>query len=276
MRRNLANLAQVQALCAQYETRLPAPPDDAIARLNISADKWYNFENQSEDTTSVMLYGAIGGWFGVTAQDFVKELRDIQTKNIHVHINSPGGGIFDGAAIYTALRQHPANVTAYVDGIAASAASFIAMAADEYVPAKNGQESSGGIIISHAGTMMIHDGHGFTFGNRDDHVTAAELLDKLSNTIAGIYARRAGGSSDEWRERMLADRGVGTWYTASEAVDVGLADRVDDDTEPDEEPPDTEEPEDKIRPLARVHTIEDFTAAIRAAGLTRKGAGSHA
>jgi ATP-dependent protease ClpP protease subunit len=213
-------LSRITALSTQYQAltaHRTAPP-------GIETDKWYNIVapvNETDDTTSIMLYGAIGGWFGLEAREFVKELNDIKTAKIDVHINSPGGSIFDGAAIYTALKSHSAEITAYVDGIAASAASFIAMAADK-------------IIISSAGTMMIHDGAGLTWGNEADHLVTAKLLGKLSNTIANLYARRAGGTAQEWRDAMLMDNGAGTWYNAKEAVEAGLADETDDDEEEEE------------------------------------------
>lgn len=223
-------LARVSALNSEYHARLAhlrasVPPQ-------VETPEWYRITNNVEgDTATVMLYGMIGGWYGVDSESFVTELRGISASQIDLRINSGGGSIFEGAAIYTAIRNHTAKVTAYVDGLAASAASFIAMAADR-------------VVMSPAATMMIHDGSGITMGNRDDHITTANLLDKLSGTIAALYAKRAGGTTDEWREHMLADRGAGTWYTAQEAVDAGLADEVDgaEDT-----------PEDKaVPPVAAV------------------------
>lgn len=212
--------AVVNALRAEYVARTahrPAPPP------NVRVD-WYNITN-STDSTEIMLYSAIGGHFGVDASDFATELRAVTAPRINLHINSSGGDVFDGAAIYTALENHPATVTAYVDGVAAEAASFVAMAADR-------------IVMSRAATMMVRDGSCLTYGNRDDHAVSASLLDKLSNTIAGLYAHRAGGTVAEWRERMLHNNGNGTWYTAKEAIAARLADELDE-PDPEKKPQDT-------------------------------------
>jgi len=177
---------------------------------------WYRFTNRAaaEDgapsTTVVDLYDEIGGFFGVPAAEFVRDLRVIDSDRIEVHINSPGGDVFDGIAILNALRQHPADVTTVVDGLAASAASFVAMAGSPVVMSRNAE-------------MMIHDAGGFAVGNSVDMRELADQLDRVSDNIASIYADRAGGSPADWRSVMRAE----TWYTAEEAVAAGLADRVD-------------------------------------------------
>lgn len=150
-----------------------------------------------------------GGWFGggVTAIDFVAQLAAIDG-DIEVHLNSPGGDVFDGLAIYNALAQRPGNVTTVVDGLAASAASFIAMA--------------GKTRLACPGSMfMIHEAAGLCMGNAADMRELAELLDKVSDNIAGIYAEHS-GRADGWRDAMRAE----TWYTADEAVTAGLAHRL--------------------------------------------------
>src|SRR5690348_8855388 len=131
------------------------------------------------DKAEVYLYDIIGDW-GVSAGDVVAELRAIGDLPIDLHINSEGGSVFDGLAIYNALRNHSKPVTAYIDALAASAASFIAMAASRIVIAKNA-------------SMMIHDAIGFAYGNAADMRALAELLDESSNTIAEIYDDHAGG-----------------------------------------------------------------------------------
>lgn len=171
---------------------------------------WYRIANAGGDTASVYLYDEIG-WFGTTAQGFADVLNAITTPRIDLHINSPGGDVFDGLAIHSCLRNHPARVTTYVDGLAASAASFIALAGDRVVMARNA-------------IMMIHDAWGLAIGNAADMRQLADLLDKLSDNIADIYARRTGGTVAQWREQMLAE----TWYTGAEAVAAGLADETTD------------------------------------------------
>ncbi len=171
---------------------------------------WYRIENRADPNlaTQVYLYDEIGGW-GVSASDFVTELRAIDTGSIELHINSPGGSVFDGMAIYNAIRNHPADVNVIVDGVAASAASFVAMAGDTIVAERNA-------------TMMIHDGIGVAVGNAQDMRELAKVLEMASNNIASIYAERAGGSTEEWRGRMRAE----TWYSAQEAKDAGLVDEI--------------------------------------------------
>lgn len=171
----------------------------------------WRIENVSREAADVFLYDIIGEW-GVTAGDFVAELRSLGNVAINLHINSEGGDVFDGLAIYQALKQHSAKVTAYIDALAASAASFIAMAADSIYIAKNA-------------SMFIHEAMGAAIGNAADMRKLAELLDDSSENIASIYAERAGGTTSSWREAMKAE----TWYRGQEAVDAGLADELQDD-----------------------------------------------
>ncbi|WP_158170967.1 head maturation protease, ClpP-related [Rhodococcus sp. JT-3] len=186
-------------------------------RASARPDKhdWYQIRNAAEEDegpAEILIYDEIGyGWYGgVSAQNFAKELGAISADEITVRLNSPGGDVYDGIAILNALRSHKARVTVYVDGLAASAASFIAMAGDEVVMRRNSE-------------MMIHDASCLGIGNAGEMRKVADDLDRVSNNIASIYAERAGGTTDEWREIMLAE----TWYSAQEAVDAGLANRVD-------------------------------------------------
>ncbi|RKN61868.1 Clp protease ClpP [Streptomyces klenkii] len=172
-------------------------------------DGWYQIRNAADDETEILLYEEIGGWFGATAEALIDELSEIKTGRITVRLNSPGGSVFEGIAIANALRAHPATVTTRVDGIAASIASVIAMAGDRLVMMPNTQ-------------LMIHDASGLCMGNASDMRELADLLDLQSDNIADVYAARAGGSRDEWRQRMTAE----TWYLADEAVKAGLADEV--------------------------------------------------
>lgn len=177
---------------------------------------WYRIENKADSPAEVYIYDEIG-YFGTTADDFVKDFAGIDASNIDVHLNSPGGDVFDGIAIMNCIKNHKANITMHIDALAASAASFIAMAGDEIVIAKNAE-------------MMIHDAHGVCIGNSADMRDIAERMDKVSNNIASMYADRTGDSVEEWRTRMQAE----TWYSATEAVDAGLADRIAGKT-PDKE-----------------------------------------
>ena len=154
---------------------------------------------------------SFGAPFGVSAKEFSQALADLpdDVSTIELHVNSPGGEVFDGLAILNQLRQHPATVNVVVDGLAASVASVIAMAGDRVEMAPNSQ-------------MMVHDASGLVIGNAKDMADFAATLDKISQNIASVYADRTGGSADDWRTVMQAE----TWYTADEAVEAGLADRV--------------------------------------------------
>ncbi|ORL01557.1 head maturation protease, ClpP-related [Prescottella equi] len=186
---------------------------------------WYRIVNSADTETGaaeVMIYDEIGYW-GVTAADFASDLKAIDSGTLTVHLNSPGGEVYDGIAILNALRNHKATVTVIVDGIAASAASFIAMAGDEIIMCRNAE-------------LMIHDSWGWCSGNAEEMTKAAAELDRVSDNIASIYAERAGGTAEEWRALMREE----TWYSAQEAVDAGLADRVAAKEAPDDGEDDTE------------------------------------
>ncbi|MBD8019382.1 head maturation protease, ClpP-related [Brevibacterium gallinarum] len=191
-------------------------------RLPVNADvpDWYALSAQTskgKKRADVYLYEAIGGWFGVDARSFVDQLRNLDVDTINLYVNSPGGDVFDGIAIYNALRRHKAKVHAVVDGIAASAASFIVQAADT-------------VVMNRGATMMIHDAWGFCLGNASDMADTASMLNKASDSIADIYAARTGVDAAQWRDAMREEN----WYTADEAVTAKLADRVDEDHDEDE------------------------------------------
>lgn len=165
--------------------------------------------------TRVDVYDDIGpgGWFseGLTAKSFAQQLAEV-TGELHVHINSGGGDVFDGLAIKNALEAHTGPVTTIVDGIAASIASVIAQA-------------GGDRVMMPGSMMMIHDASTMTFGNAAELAKTAQTLDEVSQNLAGVYARAAGGTVEDWRAAMQQE----TWYTADQAVAAGLATRVGTD-----------------------------------------------
>jgi len=181
-----------------------------MAASGATPGEWYRIEAHDTGTADLFIYDEIGYW-GVTASDFLNDLSAVTATSINVRINSPGGDVFDGIAIYNALLSHPAKVDTTVDSLAASAASFIAMAGDTVTMMPHSQ-------------LMIHDAKMMMFGafNPADLRDIAELLDRQSDNIAGIYADVASGSAADWRTAMQAE----TWYTAQEAVDAGLATKV--------------------------------------------------
>lgn len=183
--------------------------------LNITpgAD-WYSLTVTADREAELHIYGVIvdTAWWGdeTAASDLVPELDALDVDRITLRINSPGGSVYAGIAIMNALARHPAHVTATVDGLAASAATLVMLAADD-------------VVMGAGSELMIHDVWAIIAGTADDLRKEAVSLDRLSSTAAELYAERAGtGTADEWRAAMLAE----TWYSAREAVDAGLADRV--------------------------------------------------
>lgn len=188
-----------------------APPGMQPPELGDIKNKtqWYRIENAAEETADVYVYDSIGGWSGVAPADFISDLRNVTARKINLRINSPGGSVFDGITIANAIRSHPAHVTTYVDGLAASIASVIALAGNR-------------VVMQPSSQMMIHDAAGGCFGNATEMTEMATLLNKQSDNIAAAYAARAGGTADQWRDVMKNE----TWYLADEAVTAGLADEA--------------------------------------------------
>ncbi|MFE2311665.1 head maturation protease, ClpP-related [Streptomyces sp. NPDC059441] len=195
-----------------------------------SDQPWYRITNQAADEAEVMLYDEVGGWYGATADEFINDLRGITAPNILLRINSPGGSVTEGIAIANALRSHPANVTVQVDGIAASIASVIAMAGDTVRMMPNA-------------LLMVHEASGLCAGDATDMIKMAEILNKISDNIAGAYAERAGGTEAEWRQVMKDE----TWYRGDEAVKAGLADEVVQTSKRGEPVTEPGEPEPEMR-----------------------------
>lgn len=164
--------------------------------------------NAADDRVKMYVYDLIGGWDN-DAGEFVQAVHAIDATEFDLHINSPGGFVYDAVAMFEALAEHPADVHVKIDGLAASAASMLAMAGAE-------------IDIAKAGRMMIHDAQLVAIGGPAELREYADLADSVSNDIAGYYADRAGGKVTDWRARMSAT----TWYSSGEAVTAKLADRV--------------------------------------------------
>lgn len=234
---------------AQARARMP----EMIAGLRAKAadhstvarEAGYSIRNAAGDEAVIRIYDEI--WFlGVNAQDFANDLDSVTAPRIRVEINSPGGDVWDGIAIYNALRAHPAHVTTRVDGIAASIASVIAQAGDLRVMLGGSQ-------------MMIHNAWGLTVGNHADHEDMASVLAHQDGIIAGIYASRSGGDADHFRTLMEAE----TWLTAAAAVEAGLADEVID---PPAVPADSLA--EKITALAQSAVIDDVERLVADHGST--------
>ncbi|WP_083919308.1 head maturation protease, ClpP-related [Methylosinus sp. LW4] len=205
-----------------------APATRAKGNLTIKA--------QADGSTDILLYDEIGYW-GVTAKDFIAQLGSISSPSIRVRINSPGGDVFDGLAIYNALKQHPGEISCVVEGLAASAASFIALAGKRCVMAENS-------------LMMCHCAWGFSIGNKADMMETAVILEKIDAQLAGVYAAKTGKSPGECLAMMAGEgKNDGTWFTAQEAKDYGLVDELLASSETTEQP--DAQPENKHDDLAR-------------------------
>jgi ATP-dependent Clp protease protease subunit len=186
----------------------------ALRAANKAAVKPFAVQSANDETT-VWLYDFIGfdAWTGtgVSAEAFAKELAGITTPVIRLRINSPGGSVFDGRAMYAALKAHPSKVIASIEGVAASAATSVAMAADEVQMVKGSM-------------FMIHNAWTIAMGNANDLIETAALLEKIDGNLVADYTAKTGKSADQVSAWMAAE----TWFTASEAVDAGFADKVVD------------------------------------------------
>jgi ATP-dependent Clp protease protease subunit len=164
------------------------------------------------DEAEILIYGDIGyGWYdeGITGESISREIAEIDADTINVRINSGGGLVFEGLAIYNALARHSARIIMHVDSIAASIASVILMAGDE-------------IRISEGAQVMVHKPWSGLYGDANALRKEAEILDKLEGGIIDIYAARTGAD----RADLEAWVGDETWFTGQEAVDAGFADSM--------------------------------------------------
>lgn len=165
----------------------------------------------------LVLYGFVGDNFwdeGFTDREVLAALAEHGNGNdLNVRLNSGGGYVDAGRSIYNALKLHDGDVTVYVDGIAASSASLIAMAGDK-------------IVMRSGSIMMIHDPSTVTFGTAEDHEASKQALERQGQSFAETYAARSGQDVETVRAAMKAT----TWMTAEEAVEFGYADEADDIT----------------------------------------------
>lgn len=170
---------------------------------------------KANDPAEIYLYGIIGGggWFdvgGVSADQFRKDLKALgDVKAIDVHVNSEGGDVFDGKAIYSQLAQHSAKINIIVDSLAASAASFICMAGNT-------------ITMCEGSFMMIHSAWAFAMGNAEEIRKTATLLDAVDGTLADVYAARTGQDLQKVQQMMSEE----TWMDAKQCMDMGFCDSV--------------------------------------------------
>lgn len=180
--------------------------------LNRTAPRSYRMEATTDEAT-VYLYDVIGFDFwtgeGITAKQFAKDLSAITAPVLHLRFNSPGGDVFEGRAMVAALNQFPGKIIAHIDGLAASAASFVAMHAHE-------------IEMTEGAFLMIHNGWTIAMGDRHVFLDAASLLEQIDASIVEDYRARTGGDAAEIAAMMDAE----TWINAQDAVERGFADRI--------------------------------------------------
>ena len=186
--------------------------------------KWYEIkaaapvaEGEAPKPAEVLIYGNIGDRWnedGVIASELVRDLSVLEADTINLRINSYGGSVPDGLAIYNALRRHKATVNVFVDGVAISCASYIAMAGDTITMAKNSQ-------------MMIHAPWTFAYGNSNDMREQADILDRYAKAMASAYADKSGKTYED-ALALLTD-GKDHWFLADEAKAEGFADEVGDE-----------------------------------------------
>ena len=168
-------------------------------------NSWFRMQAGHQSDADIYIYDEIGFW-GVTAKQFISDLNALgDITHINLHINSPGGDVFEGIAIFNALKTHGASITVYVDGVAASMASVIAMVGNP-------------VIMPENTFMMIHKPFGFTGGDAEGMRTYADLLDKVEAVLLPAYAQKTGKTTDEIAA-MLADE---TWMTGGVTVRISI------------------------------------------------------
>ena len=173
-------------------------------------EKWYNIQNKAGETADIYIFDEIGT-YGVTAQDFISEIKGLKDMPINLRINSLGGDVFDGMAMYNVIKRREAKTTVYIEGIAASIATIIALGADEVIMAENS-------------LFMIHNAWGGTSGEAKDMRKTAETLDKITSELTDIYVKKTGLSYDALAEMMDEE----SWLNADEAFALGFIDTISD------------------------------------------------
>ena len=172
---------------------------------------WYDIQSKvSNDIVDVYIFDEIGT-FGINAQSFIDEIKGFKNTPLNLHINCVGGDVFEGMAIYNVLKKRTAETTVYIEGIAASMGSVVALAADNVVMAENS-------------LFMIHNAWGGAMGEAKELKKTANLLEKISNEIADIYIKKTNLPYDKVKEMMDEE----TWLNADEALELGFVDSISD------------------------------------------------
>lgn len=184
---------------------------EAVSRFwgkPLDRPEWYKIEASANDQAEILVYDVIG-WPYNDAGDLVRYVNSLGDKDILVRLNTPGGDVFDGMAIFNALANHKGKVTIRIEALAASMGSVLAMAGKE--------------IQAYSNTMMmIHDPWTYMAGNQYELREMADLLEKISGNMLDVYAGRSKIGKREMKEIMKAE----TWYTAKEAKEKGFIDTI--------------------------------------------------
>ena len=158
----------------------------------------------------VYVYDVIDRDWGASAKALIEALAPMAGQPVALHINSPGGDVFEARAMVAAIRAHGAPVSTYIDGLAASAATYLALAGDT-------------VHITDGGLFMVHNSWTFSYGNKAELRSTADLLDKIDGTIAADYIRKTSATAEQVAAWMDAE----TWFTAAEAKAAGFVDQID-------------------------------------------------
>ena len=171
---------------------------------------WYSINNKAAKAADIYIFDEIGN-YGVTAKQFISDIKNLKGKPINLRINSLGGDVFDGMAMYNVIKRREAKTTVFIEGIAASIATIIALGADKIVMAENS-------------LFMIHNAWGGTMGDAKDMRKTAETLEKISAELTDIYSKKTGLSNKVIKGMMDEE----TWLNAEEAYDLGFVDVISD------------------------------------------------
>ncbi len=193
-----------------YRTQRNAEAVSKVFGKPLNKPDWYEIKAASDEETEILIYDYIG-WPFNDAGDFVRALAAMTAKSITVRINSPGGDVFDALAIFNALKGYSGKIITKIEALAASAASFIALAGKEVQAYQNAM-------------FMIHEPLVYTAGNQYDLREVADILGKVSDNMVDIYAQESNAGKREIRDMMKAE----TWMTAKEAKEKGFVDTIID------------------------------------------------
>lgn len=167
----------------------------------------------ADDGAHIYVYDVIDSYWGASAASLVSALAAAGDKVVHMHINSPGGDVFEARAMAAAIVAHSGKVVAHIDGICASAATYLALSCSD-------------VRMTDGGLFMVHNSWTLAMGDRTELRSTADLLEKIDGTVAADYARKTGASAEQITAWMDAE----TWFTAQEALDAKFIDAIDSNT----------------------------------------------